>query len=63
MDFRPLRGEVLAKADVKGKAEVAGPEVDTIVAAHGQLVHIFVENLDKENYCSFNYRANTVSVL
>jgi hypothetical protein len=43
--FRPLRGEVLAKADVKGKVEIAGPEVDAIIPSERHLVHIFVENL------------------
>ena len=46
--FRPLRREVLAEADVKGEAEVAGPEVDTIVTAHRHLVDIFIEYLDSE---------------
>ena len=43
--FRPLRGEILAKADVKSKVEVAGPEVDAVIPSQRHLVHIFVENL------------------
>ncbi len=45
MYFRPLRGEILAKADVKGKVEVAGPEVDAVIPSQRHLVHIFVKNL------------------
>jgi hypothetical protein len=43
--FRPLRGEILAQADVKGKVEVARPEVDAVIPSQRHLVHIFVENL------------------
>ncbi len=43
--FRPLRGEILAKADVKGKVQVAGPEVDAVITSQRYLVDIFVENL------------------
>jgi hypothetical protein len=43
--FRPLRGEILAKADVKGKVEIARPEVDAVIPSQCHLVHIFVENL------------------
>jgi hypothetical protein len=43
--FRPLRGEILAKADVKGKVQIAGPEVDAVIPSQRHLVHIFVENL------------------
>jgi len=43
--FRPLRGEILAKPDVKGKVQVAGPEVNAVIPSQRHLVHIFVENL------------------
>jgi hypothetical protein len=41
----PFGGETLAQADVQGEAEVTGPKVDAILAAHSHLVHVLVENL------------------